>query len=91
MDTTLTAATITDEETEVERRTARVLLGDCVTVLRGMEAGSIDAVVTDPPYGLASSVDTHAVLRAWCGGEAYHSTKPGFLGRCANTPGDDHV
>jgi DNA modification methylase len=27
--------------------------GDCLKVLRGMEADSVDAVVTDPPYGLS--------------------------------------
>jgi len=27
-------------------------LGDCLEVMAGMEAGSVDAVVTDPPYGL---------------------------------------
>jgi site-specific DNA-methyltransferase (adenine-specific) len=27
-------------------------LGDCVEVLTGMDAASVDAVVTDPPYGL---------------------------------------
>lgn len=27
-------------------------LGDCLAVLRTMEAGSVDAIVTDPPYGL---------------------------------------
>jgi DNA modification methylase len=27
-------------------------LGDCLDVLRTMEAGSVDAVVTDPPYGI---------------------------------------
>lgn len=27
-------------------------LGDCVEVLAGMDAASVDAVVTDPPYGL---------------------------------------
>lgn len=27
--------------------------GDCLEVMAGMEAGSVDAVVTDPPYGLA--------------------------------------
>lgn len=27
-------------------------LGDCLEVLAGMEADSIDAIVTDPPYGL---------------------------------------
>ena len=27
-------------------------LGDCLEYMRGMEAGSVDAVVTDPPYGI---------------------------------------
>jgi site-specific DNA-methyltransferase (adenine-specific) len=27
-------------------------LGDCVEVMAGMEAGSVDAIVTDPPYGI---------------------------------------
>jgi len=27
--------------------------GDCLEVMAGMEAGSVDAVVTDPPYGLS--------------------------------------
>lgn len=31
---------------------AEVILGDCIEVMRGMEPNSIDAVVTDPPYGL---------------------------------------
>lgn len=31
----------------------RLLRGDCVEVLRGLEENSVDAVVTDPPYGLA--------------------------------------
>lgn len=26
--------------------------GDCLDVMRGMETNSIDAIVTDPPYGL---------------------------------------
>lgn len=29
-----------------------VIVGDCVSTMRGMEAGSVDAIVTDPPYGL---------------------------------------
>ena len=32
--------------------TWRVLHGDCVEVMAGMEPGSVDAVVTDPPYEL---------------------------------------
>ena len=29
-----------------------IIHGDCVEVMRGMEAESVDAIVTDPPYGL---------------------------------------
>ncbi len=29
--------------------------GDCLDVLRGLEAGSVDAVVTDPPYMLGAA------------------------------------
>ena len=29
-------------------------LGDCLEFMRGMDAGSVDAVVTDPPYGIAN-------------------------------------
>ncbi len=29
---------------------ARLHLGDCLDVLRSMKAGSVDAIVTDPPY-----------------------------------------
>lgn len=32
---------------------ARVLHADCLDAMRNMEADSIDAIVTDPPYGLA--------------------------------------
>ena len=29
-----------------------IINGDCLTVMRGMDATSVDAIVTDPPYGL---------------------------------------
>ena len=32
--------------------TVRVIVGDALDVLRTLDAASIDAVVTDPPYGL---------------------------------------
>lgn len=32
--------------------TTQIIEGDCLDVLRGLDAASIDAVVTDPPYGL---------------------------------------
>ena len=31
----------------------QLIHGDCLDVMAGMAAGSVDAVVTDPPYGLA--------------------------------------
>jgi DNA modification methylase len=34
------------------RSRVRLLQGDCVEVLAGMRAGSVDAVVCDPPYGI---------------------------------------
>lgn len=30
----------------------KVICGDCLEVMRGMEDNSVDAIVTDPPYGL---------------------------------------
>jgi site-specific DNA-methyltransferase (adenine-specific)/modification methylase len=32
---------------------ATLYLGDCLEIMAEMEAGSVDAVVTDPPYGIA--------------------------------------
>ncbi len=29
----------------------QLLLGDCLEVMRGLEAGSVDAIITDLPYG----------------------------------------
>ena len=29
-----------------------VIQGDCLDVMRGMDADSIDTIITDPPYGL---------------------------------------
>lgn len=46
--------------------------GDCLDVLRGLPEASVDAVVTDPPYGLAfmgREWDRHpspAAYRSWC-------------------------
>lgn len=33
----------------------RLYVGDCLETMRGMEAGSIDAIVSDPPYGLTQN------------------------------------
>ncbi len=34
---------------------SQIIQGDCLEVLRTLPAGSVDAVVTDPPYGIGES------------------------------------
>jgi site-specific DNA-methyltransferase (adenine-specific) len=34
-----------------------VLHGDCLDVMAGMDPESVDAIVTDPPYGLEQVMD----------------------------------
>ena len=60
---------------------ATLLCGDCREVLAAMEADSVDAIVTDPPYGLSANPDTAEVLRAWLGDEAYETSGGGFMGK----------
>ena len=38
-------------------------LGDCLEFMRGMSAGSIDAVVTDPPYGIGFKYNNYIDTR----------------------------
>lgn len=62
----------------------RILQGDCLPLTRIMLAdASIDAVVTDPPYGLSehSPAEVLACLSAWCRGEEYQPTGRGFMGK----------
>lgn len=63
----------------------RVLAGDCIVVMAGMDAGSVDAVVCDPPYALEFmgrgwDKFTPAEFQAWCsewGTQALRVMKPG--------------
>jgi DNA modification methylase len=44
------------------------MLGDCLELLPTLEAGSVDAIVTDPPYGLefmAKAWDTYRNRASW--------------------------
>lgn len=70
--------------------------GDCLQVLRADENGydyalgygtrhliadnSVDAVVTDPPYGLSAPPDTAEVLRHWLTDGHYQHGGAGFMG-----------
>ena len=33
-----------------------LLLGDCLELMRGLDANSVDTIVTDPPYALTNRV-----------------------------------
>lgn len=63
---------------------AFVLQGDAFEVLRGIEADTFEAVVTDPPYGLGrepSPEELTRIVRAWALGEHVPVTGRGFMGR----------
>ena len=44
---------------------AEIIHGDCLEVLRGMADASVDAVVTDPPYGINTKSDGMGKLNPW--------------------------
>lgn len=55
--------------------------GDCLEVMRGMAANSVDTVVTDPPYGLSFMGKNwdHGVPGAAFWAEALRVAKPGAM------------
>lgn len=55
---------------------------ECLIGMRMMLAdNSIDAVVTDPPYGLSKQPDMNEVLPHWLNGDDYVHTGGGFMGK----------
>ena len=46
-----------------------------------MPSASVDAVVTDPPYGLGKEPKPRDVLRAWLDGEEFKPGGAGFMGK----------
>lgn len=61
--------------------TAHLLGGDNRRTLQAIAANSIDAVVTDPPYGLGAEPDMAAVLEHWIRGDDWTASGGGFMGR----------
>ena len=73
---------------------ANLILGDCIEKMKELEAGSIDAVITDPPYGLEfmgkdwDSFDSRATeegRKDRIGNERAHISK-GLNGYTGGTP-----
>lgn len=69
----------------------RLHLGDCRDLLAGLEAGSVDSVVCDPPYGLGRPPPIEDVLRSWLAGDVVEVSGGGFMGSKwdAFVPGPD--
>jgi DNA modification methylase len=60
----------------------QVIQGDCLKEMAKLPDNSIDAVVTDPPYGLSqhSQPDITEALTAWISGQPYTKKGGGFMG-----------
>ena len=60
-----------------------VIHGDSLEELKQLPDNSVDAVVTDPPYGLGntSAVNVADCLKAWANGEEWQPKGSGFMGK----------
>ena len=61
-----------------------IIHGDCLEELKKLEDNSVDAVITDPPYGLSNTKPAQVadVLKAWVTGDTVSvpAKKGGFMG-----------
>ena len=62
-----------------------IIRGDCLEELKKLEDNSVDAVVTDPPYGLSNTKPQQVadVLKAWVTGDTVSvpAKRGGFMGK----------
>lgn len=68
----------------IDRNT--VICGDCVDVLAALGEASVDAIVTDPPYGLGSREPTVDELVEFLRGERHIDTGGDFMGKQWQVP-----
>jgi len=61
----------------------RLLVGDNRDLIATLPDSSVDAIVTDPPYGLADAkqFDVHGMLRHWLDGSEAEVKGAGFMNR----------
>lgn len=61
----------------------QILNGNSLELLKTLADNSVDAIVTDPPYGLSqhSQSDIVNALTAWLAGEEYDHGKNGFMNK----------
>lgn len=56
-----------------------LLTGDCLAALKTFADESVDACVSDPPYGLSKEPDIAEVMRHWLAGDHYEHESHGFM------------
>lgn len=67
-----------------ENEAVKLYAGDCLDVLRELPDNSVDAVITDPPYGLGNTTSAQVAetLGRWLGGQReFIPEGRGFMGR----------
>lgn len=57
-----------------------LLNDDCLNALKKFPDNSIEAVCTDPPYGLSKQPDIAEVMQHWINGDTYEHKSTGFMG-----------
>jgi site-specific DNA-methyltransferase (adenine-specific) len=67
--------------TVAARPRGALIHGDCLEVMRSMANASVDAIVTDPPYGMSTQPDMVEVLTHWLRGDRYEHGGGGFMGK----------
>lgn len=58
-----------------------LLNDDCLNALKKIPDSSIEAVCTDPPYGLSKQPDIAEVMQHWINGDTYEHKSTGFMGK----------
>ena len=62
-----------------------IIHGDCLEELKRLDDNSVDAVITDPPYGLSNTkpVQVAEILGRWVNGDVSHvpEKRGGFMGK----------
>lgn len=58
-----------------------LLNDDCLNALKKFPDNSIEAVCTDPPYGLSKQPDIAEVMQHWINGDVYEHKSNGFMGK----------
>lgn len=67
---------------KIVNKYVRLYQSDCLKVLKKMPDNYVDAIVTDPPYGLGTEPDAFEMLRSWVECRNYNSkSKRGFMGK----------